>query len=79
MSETEKTKVRSLEIAFDDASWRRIEELKRKAGLDGDKNGDLLLMRNALMLYEWYMDQTAVGGEIGVVHKGRLTKHTLKF
>lgn len=77
--ETEKTKVRSLEVAFDELSWRRIQEIRKKAGLADAENSDLILMRNALMLYEWYLSQVSSGGEIGVVRNGRIEKHQLKF
>lgn len=75
--QTEKIKARKLEIAFDEHSWRRVQEIKRKAKLE-DKP-DVMVVRNALMLYEWYLTEAASGGEIAVVRNGRVQKQRLEF
>lgn len=75
--QTEQIKARSLEIAFDEHSWRRVQEIKRKAGLEGKP--DVLMLRNAMMLYEWFLSETASGGEIAIVRNGRVQKHQIKF
>lgn len=78
-AQTEKTQIRSMEIAFDEHSWKRVQEIKTKAGLKDRPNSDLLVMRNALVLYEWFLGEIASGGEIGVVRDGRVHKHQLEF
>lgn len=58
-AETGKSRNR-VQLDFSDTACKRLEEMRVKA--DGASNADLV--RNALRLFEWYLDQKAGGKRI---------------
>jgi len=70
-----KAKIRRLEFATDEEGQKRIESLRRRAGVPNDT----VLIRNALMLYEWYLDRQEEKSDLAIIKKGRTYKIDLKF
>ncbi len=75
MSESEnKEQIKRFEFAFDEEGVQRVEELRKRSG-----DNSAVLMRNALMLYEWYLDHRDKGNSLGIVKQGKFYQVDLKF
>ena len=77
MSEEKEIKnVTKVEVAFDEAAMERIEEMKKKAGVETSGH----LFHNALVFYEWYLDKVVLGkADLLLAKDGRAEKQTFEL
>jgi len=71
----EQIKAHKIEIAFDDDALQRMKILRESAKVETDGH----LIRNALVLYEWYLARKKEGADVGLIANGRVSRVDLKF
>lgn len=62
-------------LSLSTESVKRLSRLKKKAGTDDNAE----VMRNALRLYEWLIEQTEQGYDIALLRDGHMVKDVKIF
>lgn len=75
MSKDQKIKAHKLEILLDENSFNRVQEIKKKAGLESDAK----LLSNAVSLYEWYLGLEEQEKQLATIKKGKVQKEAIQF